>query len=501
MLDIASGPGRYVLETIHKLGDIPIAAVLRDYKAENLEAGRRLTDELGLNAVTIVHGDAFDRDSLAAVTAAAHDRHVSGLYELFPTTSRSCVRLRGLADAVEAGGHLIYTNQPWHPQVEFIAGVLINREGEPWIVAAFAGRNGQAGVCRRRGSPSFPRRSTLGHLHGVAGPCASAADGPSGRTSLLLSSLFVTVYASTNWITDQHDVKTWWFEWELAIPFVPALIFPYMSLDLLLRRAFFVPRRTGAGESWRGGGLSILAAGVFFLMLPLSLVFQRPRAEGSLDSRRCVVQSALPDVSTATDFPSLHITLRRQSVVRSLRAAHIHILRVISHTWFSLIGFSTVLTYQHQASWTSPGGFLLAGSRNLLYHEWGSRLPVVARPGWVATTPPRPPSSCQASAWQQSVWPWGTFLLWPAGALGIAAAGCGRAGAGHLTAKKDRPVYCCRRCKVGLVFAPVLFGQRLCTPLLPKAVPRTWDEVVPGGVRSGTCSARPRRRLPLREPE
>ena len=42
--------------------------------------------------------------------------------------------MRGLADAIEPGGHLVYTNQPWHPQVEFIARVLRNREGEPWIM-------------------------------------------------------------------------------------------------------------------------------------------------------------------------------------------------------------------------------------------------------------------------------------------------------------------------------------------------------------------------------
>ena len=42
--------------------------------------------------------------------------------------------LRGLAAALEPGGYLIYTNQPWHPQVEFIAGVLRNREGQPWIM-------------------------------------------------------------------------------------------------------------------------------------------------------------------------------------------------------------------------------------------------------------------------------------------------------------------------------------------------------------------------------
>ena len=39
-----------------------------------------------------------------------------------------------LLDAVEPGGHLLYTNQPWHPQIEFIARVLTNREGQPWIM-------------------------------------------------------------------------------------------------------------------------------------------------------------------------------------------------------------------------------------------------------------------------------------------------------------------------------------------------------------------------------
>jgi SAM-dependent methyltransferase len=134
LLDIASGPGRYVLETIRKLDTIPISAVLRDYKQENLDAAARLRDQLGLANVTITHGDAFDRASLAAVTPRPTIAIVSGLYELFPDNEPVLHSLRGLADAVEPGGHLVYTNQPWHPQVEFIARVLTNREGRPWIM-------------------------------------------------------------------------------------------------------------------------------------------------------------------------------------------------------------------------------------------------------------------------------------------------------------------------------------------------------------------------------
>ncbi len=134
LLDIASGPGRYVLETVKEESRIPMAAVLRDYKPENVEAARQLADELGLKNVTVAQGNAFDRASLAAVAPGPTIGIVSGLYELFPENEPVMNSLRGLADAVEPGGYLVYTNQPWHPQVEFIARVLTNREGKPWIM-------------------------------------------------------------------------------------------------------------------------------------------------------------------------------------------------------------------------------------------------------------------------------------------------------------------------------------------------------------------------------
>ena len=134
ILDIASGPGRYLLETIHTLPAIAIEAHLRDYKQENLDAAARLRDQLGLANVTVTHGDAFDRAGLAAVRPRPTIAVVSGLYELFPENEPVRRSLGGLTDVVEPGGHLIYTNQPWHPQVEFIARVLINREGRRWVM-------------------------------------------------------------------------------------------------------------------------------------------------------------------------------------------------------------------------------------------------------------------------------------------------------------------------------------------------------------------------------
>jgi alpha-beta hydrolase superfamily lysophospholipase/SAM-dependent methyltransferase len=134
ILDIAAGAGRYVMETLHELPDISISATLRDYKQENVDAARRLAQEFRLENITVERGDAFKRDSIAAIAPHPTIAIVSGLYELFPKNEPVLNSLRGLAEAIEPGGYLIYTNQPWHPQMEFIARVLRNREGEPWIM-------------------------------------------------------------------------------------------------------------------------------------------------------------------------------------------------------------------------------------------------------------------------------------------------------------------------------------------------------------------------------
>jgi alpha-beta hydrolase superfamily lysophospholipase len=134
ILDIATGVGRYVLETMKQLPHIPVTALLRDYNEQNLQAGRKLAKALAVPGITFASGDAFDRASLAGIVPKPTVAIVSGLYELFPSNEPVLNSLRGLADAVELGGYLIYTNQPWHPQVEFIARVLTNREGKPWVM-------------------------------------------------------------------------------------------------------------------------------------------------------------------------------------------------------------------------------------------------------------------------------------------------------------------------------------------------------------------------------
>ena len=134
IFDPAAGCGRYVIDTVSQLRDVPATVTLRDWNPANVEAAARFAKERKLANVSTGRGDAFDRLSLAMVQPRPDIAIVSGLYELFP--DNACVResLLGLADALEEGGYLIYTNQPWHPQLEMIARVLDNRDGEPWVM-------------------------------------------------------------------------------------------------------------------------------------------------------------------------------------------------------------------------------------------------------------------------------------------------------------------------------------------------------------------------------
>ncbi len=53
---------------------------------------------------------------------------------MFPDNTKVLDSLKGVAEATDEGGYLIYTGQPWHPQLEMIARVLPNREGQPWVM-------------------------------------------------------------------------------------------------------------------------------------------------------------------------------------------------------------------------------------------------------------------------------------------------------------------------------------------------------------------------------
>jgi membrane-associated phospholipid phosphatase len=175
--------------------------------------------------------------------------------------------------------------------------------------------------------------------------------------SIGLSVLFLIVYGGCNRITARRaNVGTLFFGWEVAIPFVPFFILPYMSLDLFFVAAPFLCRTERELSIFtKRTATAIIVAGICFLLFPLRFAFPRPHADGWL--------GGVFDWFRGMDapfnlLPSLHAALMLILVDVYLRHTR-GIVRASIIVWLILVALSPLLTYQHHLV-DIAGGFLLA---------------------------------------------------------------------------------------------------------------------------------------------
>lgn len=172
-----------------------------------------------------------------------------------------------------------------------------------------------------------------------------------------LSLLFLLVYDGCLLITARRDnVGVFYFAWEHAIPFVPFMILPYMSIDLFFVAApFLFPNVRELKVFVTRVASAIILAGICFLVVPLRFAFPRPHAAGWL--------GAFFDWFRGMDapynlFPSLHAAL-----LLFLIDVYLQHLRGLTRAavifWFVLVGLSPLLTHQHHVI-DILGGFALA---------------------------------------------------------------------------------------------------------------------------------------------
>ena len=294
-------------------------------------------------------------------------------------------------------------------------------------------------------------------------------------TAALTSLLFVVLYNLCNYFTAlRPDVGVWVFGWEKHWPLVPAMIVPYWSIDALFVVApFLCTSRKELRVYQQRMIFAIAAAALCYFAIPLQFAFARPQAEGAFGPWFTVLHGVdLPH----NLFPSLHITLRTLLAAVFLRKTH-GVLNWAAQGWFSLVGISTLLTWQHHLV-DVLGGFWLAAIAMHLY-RFDDRAEPHLPNRRVATYYAGAALVCSQLA--RLSWPWTFPLVWPAFACGVAAfaySGWGpvmyRKHAGQLT----------RMTK--LLFAPLLVGQWLSwryyrgkTPGVSRITPQVWVSALP----------------------
>jgi len=287
------------------------------------------------------------------------------------------------------------------------------------------------------------------------------------RTSALLSLLFLAVYGACNWVTSlRSDVGTLYFGWERNIPFVPWMIIPYMSIDLFFIAAPFLCENDQELRVLATRiTFVILVAGAFFLLFPLRFAFERPAVHGWLGG----VFDAFRGMDKPFNLtPSLHIALR--TILANIYARHTRgAWRVTLKLWFVLIGFSTVLTYQHHVL-DVAGGFILAAYAIFLFPQNRKKLSVLPNRRLGAYY------ACGSVLLLAVTWKfrsWALLMLWPSAAMAIVA--CAYYGAGPGIYRKSAGTL---PWSAKLALAPTLFGQYLSL-LHYRRQCRPWDEVTP----------------------
>lgn len=203
---------------------------------------------------------------------------------------------------------------------------------------------------------------------------------PQLRRFALLSALiaveFAVVFYGADWLTARHSLRIRAYaDAELAIPLLPVMVVPYMTMYVIFLFAPFVLRSTADLKRFAGALARVIAiAGVAFVLLPAEPGFAPVSTAGSIWHPWLQLAATL---SRKYDLvPSLHVALFTVCAGTYASRAPPRV-RGLLGTWLAIVAASTVLTHQHH---------LLDVATGLVLGAWGAR---VATAGSVASHAPR----------------------------------------------------------------------------------------------------------------
>jgi membrane-associated phospholipid phosphatase len=165
------------------------------------------------------------------------------------------------------------------------------------------------------------------------------------RLALPLSLLFGVIYFGTNWITSRRtDTHRLYLEWELAIPFVPEMIYVYASLLVLLLVPAFILTRAEMFALVRALVAALFSSAAVYLLLPAELGFVRP---DHVPGYNAVFQALYALDIPHNLVPSLHVAASILLIAALWRALPPARIRAGLVLWGVLLCASVLLVHQH----------------------------------------------------------------------------------------------------------------------------------------------------------
>ena len=171
--------------------------------------------------------------------------------------------------------------------------------------------------------------------------------------------VFGVLYPSVNWLTGMRpSTFGLYLDAERAIPFLPAWIWLYLSINLL----FLLPPLFMRASEMPLLGKRMLAATVagcvIFLLLPARLGFERVVPDGGL--YRSMFGGLFQADGPHNLVPSLHVTYASLCILSLQAGARGGLRRAAWGAWLVAIVASTVLVHQHHLLDVASGLLLAA---------------------------------------------------------------------------------------------------------------------------------------------
>ena len=137
ILDVAGGTGNYLFDIKEKYPKIKI--LINEFKKSNIEVGEKVIKKNNWEDISFINYDCFDKETYKKINYTPNIVIISGVFELFENNKMLENTISGIAEILNKNGAVIYTGQPWHPQLKQIALVLNSHKG-----------NGKSWLMRRR---------------------------------------------------------------------------------------------------------------------------------------------------------------------------------------------------------------------------------------------------------------------------------------------------------------------------------------------------------------
>ena len=134
ILDVAGGTGNYLFDIKEKYPNVQI--LINEFKKSNIEVGEEVIKKNNWENISFINYDCFDKETYKKINYTPNIVIISGVFELFEDNKILENTISGVAEILDKNGAVIYTGQPWHPQLKQIALVLNSHKGhgKSWLM-------------------------------------------------------------------------------------------------------------------------------------------------------------------------------------------------------------------------------------------------------------------------------------------------------------------------------------------------------------------------------